>query len=149
MNYAHLHLLVNHFPIVGTIIGSLVLSVGILLGKQEVKLTALGIFIFSAIFSFFALYTGEGAEEIVEKISGIDKKLIHEHKEYAEIFFNITIVVAIVALISFVTEIKKISWSKYLVILCLLIAIASSIAAKFVGTSGGEIRHTEIRSNTN
>ena len=77
MNDVHFHLVVNHLPIVGLLIGILVLIAGLLLNKTEVKLTALGVFVFSAITSAFAFYTGEGAEEVVENISGISETLIH------------------------------------------------------------------------
>lgn len=58
MNDAHYHLIVNHLPIVGLLIGILVLIAGLVFNKTEVKLTALGILIFSAITSIAAFYTG-------------------------------------------------------------------------------------------
>ncbi|MDB4286170.1 hypothetical protein N9933_02605 [bacterium] len=148
MNNAHLHLVVNHLPIVGLLIGILVLIAGLLLKKTEVKLTAMGIFIFSAITSVFAFYTGEGAEEVVENISGISETLIHAHEEYAESFFTLTLILGGVSLIGFVAEVMKFKYAKYLIFLTLLLAIADGVLAKYVGTSGGEIRHTEIRSDS-
>lgn len=148
MNNAHFHLVVNHLPIVGILIGTLVLVAGLLIKKSEVKLTAFGIFIFSAITSVAAFYTGEGAEEIVENISGISETLIHTHEEFAESFFTITLILGVLSLVGFVAELKKLKYTKYLTILILLLAIADGVVAKYVGTSGGEIRHSEIRSNT-
>jgi len=148
MNDAHLHLAVNHLPIVGNLIGILVLITGLLFKKVEVKLTAFGIFIFSAITSAFAFYTGEGAEEIVENISGISETLIHTHEEYAETFFILTLILGAVSLIGFVVELKKSKYAKYLAFLILLLAMGDGVLAKYVGTSGGEIRHSEIRSDS-
>ncbi len=148
MNNAHFHLVINHLPIVGLLIGILVLVAGLLLKKSEVKLTALGVFIFSAITSVAAFYTGEGAEEIVENISGISETLIHTHEEYAESFFTLTLVLGAVSLIGFVAELKTFKYAKYLYILILLLAISDGVLAKYVGTSGGEIRHSEIRSDS-
>ena len=71
MNDTHYHLIVNHLPIVGLLIGILVLIAGLVFNKTEVKLTALGILIFSAITSIAAFYTGEGAEDILENLEGI------------------------------------------------------------------------------
>ena len=147
MNDAHFHLLVNHLPIVGLLIGILILIAGLLLKKTEVILTAMGVFIFSAIASIFAFYTGEGAEEVVENISGISETLIHLHEEYAESFYTLTLILGGTSLITFVAEIKKFKYTKYLIILTLLLAIADGILAKYVGTSGGKIRHTEIISD--
>jgi len=147
MNDAHFHLVVNHIPIVGLLIGTLTLIAGFLLKKSEVKLTALGLLVFSAVASAFAFYTGEGAEEIVENIAGISETLIHEHEEYAESFFTLTIILGVVSIAAFIAEIKRAGFSKYLIILALLLAISDGILAKYVGTSGGEIRHTEIRND--
>ena len=147
MNNAHFHLVVNHLPIVGLIIGTLTLIAGLLLKQREVKLTALSVFIFSAVTSIIAFYTGEGAEEVVENISGISETLIHTHEEYAESFFTLTLVLGSLSLIGFIAEIKSNKYAKHLTYLILVIAIADGVLAKYVGTSGGEIRHTEIRGN--
>jgi uncharacterized membrane protein len=147
MNDAHYHLIVNHLPIVGLLIGILVLIAGLVFNKAEVKLTALGIFIFSAITSIAAFYTGEGAEEVVENLEGISETLIHTHEEYAETFYTLTLILGGLSLLTFIMELKKIKFTKYLIILCLLIAIVDGVLATYVGSSGGEIRHTEIRND--
>lgn len=145
MNNAHWHLVVNHLPIVGLLIGVLVLIAGLSLKKIEVQLTALGIFIFSALAAIAAFYTGEGAEDVVENLAGISETLIHKHEEYAETFYMLTLVLGGLSLLAFVTTVRNWKYAKYLVILCLAIAVADGVLAKYVGTSGGEIRHTEIR----
>jgi len=149
MNDAHLHLILNHFPIVGIAIGLLVLIVGYLIKNQQVKGTSLGIFIFSALAAIAANYTGEGAEEIVEKIPGISESLIHDHEEYAEQFFTLSLILGGVALISLFLQIKKLGLVKYGYILIIILAISSLVSANYVGISGGEIRHTEIRESSN
>ena len=149
MNDAHFHLVVNHLPIVGTLIGLLVLITGLLLKKSEVKLTAFGIFIFSAITSIVAFLTGEGAEEVVEDLSGISETLIHTHEEYAESFLILSISLGVIAIVGFIVELKKFKLSKLITILILIIAIANIVLGKYVGTSGGEIRHNEIRGEFN
>lgn len=148
MNEAHFHLVVNHLPIVGILIGLLVLVMGFILKKTEVKVTALGIFVFSALASIAAFYSGEGAEEIVEKI-GISETLINQHEESAELFFTIILILGAVSLVTMFLEIKKLKLSKFGFILVFLIALAAGVLAKNVGTTGGEIRHTEIRNDFN
>lgn len=146
MNNAHFHLVVNHLPIVGLLIGTLILIAGLLLKQRDVKLTALGVFVFTAITSVVAFYTGEGAEEVVENIAGISETLIHTHEEYAESFLSLTLITGGLALLTFLVEFKKARLSKYLFAILLLVSISDLVLAKYVGTSGGEIRHSEIRS---
>ena len=52
-----------------------------------------------------------------------------------------------ISFVTFIMELKKFKYAKYLMILTLLLAFADGVIAKYVGTSGGEIRHTEIRSD--
>ena len=135
MNDAHLHLIVNHFPIVGTAIGLLVLIVGYLIKNQQVKATSLGIFIFSALAAIAANYTGDGAEEIVEKIPGITKSIIHDHEEYAEQFFTLSLILGGASLITLFLQIKKLGLASYGYILVIILAISSFVSASYVGIS--------------
>lgn len=149
MNDAHFHLVVNHLPIVGVLIGFLVLLAGLIMKKSQIKNTALGIFIFSALTAAVAFLTGEGAEEIVENLPGISETLIHKHEEYAELFLTMMLILGGVALITLFLQYKKLSFYKYGFIAVLLLSVTAIVISKYVGTSGGEITHIEIRSNTN
>jgi len=149
MNEAHFHLVVNHLPIVGILIGLLVLVTGFILKKPEVKVTALGIFVFSGLASIAAFYSGEGAEEIVERIPGISETLINQHEESAELFFTVILILGGISLITMFLDIKKYRFAKFGFILVILLSLAAGVLAKNVGTTGGEIRHTEIRNDSN
>jgi uncharacterized membrane protein len=59
MNDAHLHLVVNHFPIIGTILGLGTLVAGILLKNNSVKIPYC-LFVVSAIFAALSMATGGG-----------------------------------------------------------------------------------------
>ncbi|MFA5297676.1 MAG: hypothetical protein WC389_05645 [Lutibacter sp.] len=147
MNGAHFHLVVNHFPLVGVLIGLGVLITGFILKNSGVKITALGIFIFSALVSFAAFYSGEGAEEIVEEIPGISETLINNHEESAELFFTVILILGAISLITLFLEVRKLKFAKFGFILVMVLSLISGVLAKYVGTSGGEIRHSEIRSD--
>lgn len=149
MNDAHFHLVVNHLPIVGVLIGFLVLLAGLILKKPQIKNTALGILIFSALTAVVAFLTGEGAEEIVENLPGISETLIHKHEEYAELFLTIMLILGGVSLITLFLQYKKLSFYKYGFMAVLLLSVTAIVISKYVGTSGGEITHIEIRSDTN
>jgi uncharacterized membrane protein len=149
MNDAHLHLVVNHFPIIGTIFGLGILIVGMILKNNSVKTVAYVLFILAAIFAAFSMSTGEGAEELVEDMPNIGKEIIHEHEELAEKLALVLYAIGAFSLVSIYFSIKKISLLKYTTIVTLLLAVIGVFLAQKVGTSGGEIRHTEIRANSN
>lgn len=147
MNDAHLHLLVNHFPIIGTIFGLGILIAGIVLKNTAVKNTAFVLLIVSAVFGFAAMSTGEGAEELVEDMPSVGKAIIHEHEELAEKFILVLYVTGAFALLSLIANLKKHSKAKLFTWITLLLTIVTTVLVKEVGTSGGEVRHTEIRAN--
>ena len=146
-NDAHLHLLVNHFPILGIIFGIGILISGFFLKNKSIKNVAYFLFIIAAIFAFFSMSTGEGAEEIVEDLPNIGHKIIHEHEEIAEKFSFILYILGVISILGLYTNIKNHSKTKIISLLVFSIAIIALFLAIKVGISGGEIRHTEIRNN--
>lgn len=145
MNEAHLHLLVNHIPIIGVVIGILVLSTGYILKNITIKRTALGIFIFSSLFAIPAFFSGERAEEVIEKLPGVSENYIEAHEEVAEVFIWIIASLGVLSLLTFLSDYFKRKISKWLYLLTAIMAIVTLVVAKQVGTTGGEIRHPEIR----
>ena len=148
MNDAHLHMVVNHFPIIGTIFGLGILIAALFLKNNTVKNTAYVLFAIAAIFAFASMNTGEGAEEIVEDFPNIGKQIIHEHEELAEKFAIVMYVLGVASLLGLYLNLKNNAKAKLMSFLILTIAIVGIILSKAVGTSGGEIRHSEIRENS-
>ena len=147
MNDAHLHMVVNHFPIIGIILGFGVLIAGMLLKNNSVKNTAYCLFIVGAIFAAISMATGEGAEEMVEDMPSVGKQIIHEHEEMAEKLAIVLYLLGIVSIAGLYTNIKKHAQAKLVSFLALTIAAVGIFLGKQTGTTGGEVRHTEIRAN--
>mgnify|MGYP003610906945 CR=1 FL=1 len=147
MNDAHLHMVVNHFPIIGTILGMGILIAGMTLKNASVKNTAYVLFVVAAIFAAFSMGTGEGAEELVENMPSVGKQIIHEHEEMAENFAVVMYVLGFCSLLGIYFDYKNHLKAKLVAAIVLIVAIVSVVFAALVGNSGGEIRHTEIRAN--
>lgn len=147
MNDAHLHLVVNHFPIIGTILGLGILITGIILKNNTVKSTAYFLFIVAAIFAAFSMGTGEGAEELVEDMPSVGKQIIHEHEEMAEKLAIILYILGTISLAGLFLNYKKRAKAQLVSFVALIVAIVGVFFAQQTGTTGGEIRHTEIRAN--
>jgi uncharacterized membrane protein len=148
MNDAHLHLIVNHFPIIGTILGLGILITGMLLKNDSVKNTAYVLFVIAAIFGALSMATGEGAEEIVEDFPNIGKAIIHEHEELAEKLALVLYILGGFSVLALFLNIKKNSKEKFVSFFILGVGLVSLFLIQKVGTSGGEIRHTEIREDS-
>jgi len=149
MNDAHLHMVFNHFPIIGTIFGFGILIAGLISKNNALKNTAYVLFAVGAVFAFLSMNTGEGAEELVEDMPTVGKQIIHEHEEIAEKFAIIMYATGFFGLLSLFAAYKKYKFASTFSYITLLLALVAGVVAKSVGTSGGEIRHTEIRANIN
>lgn len=145
MNDAQLHLALNHFPILGTLFGTILLGFG-LFGKNSSLLKAGLITLFiMAVMTVPVYLTGEGAEEIVEEL-GVDHDIIHEHEEIAETAVLFTDTLGLLALISFFLSQKTFNRpARILTIVTFVMGVIVFVFMLQVGGSGGEIRHTELR----
>jgi uncharacterized membrane protein len=144
MNDAHLHLLFNHLPIVGSLIGILILAAGIFFKQSMIRKTAFAVLIFSALVTLPAFFTGEGAEEIVEELPGISHNLIHEHEEAAELALWLSETLGILALIAFYLEHIQHKLSGMANLFALIFSIGTFVSFAKTGNTGGEIHHPEI-----
>jgi uncharacterized membrane protein len=146
MNSAHWHLLVNHLPIIFPIVGAMVMVMGIISKSEAVKRTAFTIFIIGALTSIAAMSTGEGAEEVLEKIDGAASPFIGIHEETAETFAVLSYILGGISVLGLWVSFKKEKFSLIVSIVTLIFSLVVLFFAKQTGTTGGEIRHTEIRS---
>jgi uncharacterized membrane protein len=148
MNDAHLHLVLNHLPIILPVIGLFIMIGGLVFKSEIVKRTAFLVFILGAIVAIPAFATGEGAEEVIEELSGIDENLIKTHEEIAEKFAILCYVLGSISLLGLWANFYKKSFATIATYLTILICMITLYFAKQTGTTGGEIRHSEIRENS-
>src|ERR1700720_3365056 len=79
MNYVHLHLLLNHFPIVGTIVGLGLFLVSFLGKNEDLRRSSYIVFAAVALLTIPAFLSGYGAQLMV-KGPGVSDALIQRHQ---------------------------------------------------------------------
>ncbi len=92
--------------------------------------------------------SGEGAEEVVENIAGVTENYIKTHEEAAETFALLSYVLGGISLVGLWASFKQKTFSSILTLSTLTLSFVVLFFAKQTGTTGGEIRHTEIRTGT-
>jgi uncharacterized membrane protein len=140
-------MVVNHFPIIGTIFGLGILITGIVMKNTVIKNVAYVLFVIAAIFGLVSMSTGEGAEEIAENLPSVTDQIIHEHEEMAEKLALVLYVLGGVSLVGLFMNVKNHAKASLVSYLAFLIALVGVFLGKQTGTTGGEVRHTEIREN--
>lgn len=146
MNSTHFHMLLNHFPVIGTLIGSVLLAWGILKDQQNIKSTAAVILSLMAIIAIPVYLTGEPAEESVENLPGVAKSMIDLHEDAASIAILLMGITGAVALIAVLLAFQKKAIAKTAYLATLFFSVVCFAAMARTGYYGGQIRHTEISS---
>lgn len=146
MNLAHLHLLLNHFPIIGTIV-ALGLFIGSFIGKNDdLKRSALIIFVAMALLTLPAFFSGIGAQRAVRKDAGVSTAVIDRHEGAAILAMFLMLITGALALVELWKRrhiVTEKPWSGNLLAILIFAVITFGVMAR-VGTTGGDIRHPEI-----
>lgn len=147
MNLPHVHLLLNHFPIIGTII-ALGLFLFALIGRSDdLKKASLVIFAGIALLSIPTYMSGNGAEEALRKLPGVSKNAIMAHNNAALVsivFMELTGLFAWLGLWQFRRFVHARTWTLATVV---VLSAATVYFMTVTGNTGGQIRHTEILSS--
>ena len=146
MDQTHIHLLITHLPIFGSMLGGLVLAHGLWTKSNQTKIAAYHIFIISAVGAGIAYLTGEAAEETVENIQGVVESTIERHEEFALFALISLILLGVASLAGMILTLRKSPWTRTVAFFILFISIISFGLVARTGYLGGQIRHTEISS---
>lgn len=144
MDQTHIHLLITHLPIFGSILGGLVLAYGLLSKSNDTKIAAYLLFIISSIGAGISYLTGEAAEETVENLQGVVEATIKTHEEFALFALISLIILGVASILGLFLTIRKSTLSRTTAFVILFISLISFGLVARTGYLGGQIRHTEI-----
>jgi uncharacterized membrane protein len=145
MNATHLHLLLNHFPIVGAVLGVFLFGLALLRNSAELAKVAFGLFVLLGVIGGVVYITGGSAEEAVEHLPGFSSALLERHEDaalVATVLMGVAGVIAALLLVSF----RRRAVPRWMLTAALLVAVSSVGVIGYAANLGGQIRHTEIRS---
>ena len=146
MDFAHLHLMFNHVPVVGVVLGSFVLVWGALRRSKDVVSVGLVTMILTALVAIPVYLTGEPAEEIVERLPGVSESVIGIHQDAATVSLALCILSGLGALAAMIFNRSLMSkLAGYSLIGVLLVSLLTATSMVMTANLGGQIRHTEIR----
>lgn len=148
MNGAHLHLVLNHVPVLGGLAVLLLMGIAKLKDNPAITKLTLQFMVLVGVASFAAYFSGEPAEELVEHLPGISESLIERHERFALYGLVTTEILAALGIVGlFVLRVNPERIAKYW-IAATAVAILNAGLMLTTANYGGEIRHTEIRQAT-
>lgn len=145
MDLAHLHLLLNHFPTIGFIIGGGLFLLSLFAKSDHLKLASLVILLGIALIAIPTYMSGNGAQDAIKSLPGVSKSLIETHEGAALVamaFMELTGAFAWLGLWQLRRLARIPTWN--LVVILILSAVSFGLMAR-ASNLGGEIRHAEIR----
>ncbi|MFN0138735.1 MAG: hypothetical protein ACKVQW_01445 [Pyrinomonadaceae bacterium] len=145
MDPLHIHLLLNHFPVIGTIIGIALLVLGFFTKSDAIKRASLAVVFGIALLTIPVYLTGEPAEERVEKSVGVSKALIEEHEDAAMPALIAIEVTGVVALIGLFVSFRAPRFATVSFAAALILSLVTFGLMARTANLGGQIRHVEIR----
>ena len=144
MNLAHLHLLLNHIPIIGGIIGLGLLTLSVAAKSDDLQQASLMVLAAIALLSLPAFFSGVGAQGAIRKDASIPTSLIERHEGSAILalfFMEVTGALALVGLWRRDRLLKANSSSLSLAAVLFFSVVTAGLMARV----GGDIHHPEIR----
>ena len=141
---AHLHLLVNHAPILGSLFALAVLLVSFFWHPDVLRRVALLFLIFTALAAVVADQSGDPAEDAIRGFPGVRRMVIHDHEEMADKAYIVAGAVGLLS-IGALFRWRRSPIPRGATYGALLGAAVLSGMMVYTGLLGGRVRHTEVR----
>lgn len=144
MDAAHMHLLLNHLPVLGTIFALALLAYGLARDSDDVVRTGLWTLVAVGVASVVVYLTGEPAEELVEGVAGVSEAALEEHEEIA---LRATWAGGLLgaAALTGLWIYRRASVARPFATAALLLTLLVSGLMAWTANSGGKVHHPELR----
>lgn len=144
MNAAHFHLILNHIPVILTILSIVMLIwAGFSKNREHFKIAFIG-FIIAGVAIVFVFQSGENAEGILENVPGVSGSSIEAHEEAAEVTRWFSLVLAAGGIAGLVMQGKQGKYWRSFVWVFLFVSLITAGLLIYTASLGGQIRHIEI-----
>jgi len=147
MDLTHIHLLLNHFPTIGYIIGGGLFVLALITRSDHLKVASLVILLGIALLAIPTYMSGNGAQDAIKSLPGVSKSMIENHEGAALVamaFMLATGAFAWLGLWQFRRLARIPGWN--LAVILILTVVSFGLMAR-ASNLGGEIRHAEIRAS--
>jgi hypothetical protein len=147
MNLAHIHLALNHIPVIGIPVALAFLVYALYVKNQSSQRFALLVLVGLSTMVLPVYFTGEPAEEIVEHLPGVAESFIEAHEDAAKFSLILTLMTGAASFIALWFQ-KNPKKSRVLNFGVMSVASLAVLSLLYTANLGGKVRHTELRSGS-
>jgi uncharacterized membrane protein len=144
MSLMHLHLLLNHFPVIGALIGIALVATALMRRSSELSRVSLGLFAALGAISVIVFLTGEPAEEAIEKLPGFSEAITEKHEE-AALFATVAMAALGALALGALAWFRNRDIPRWIATLTFVMSLGAGTAMSYTAMLGGQVRHTEVR----
>jgi hypothetical protein len=142
----YLHVVLNHLPIYGTVLGALALTISMMLRSRAAQITALVIALIAGVSAYPVLVSGQKAYKTIRNLADdAGAEALDEHMDRAEKTVNAFYLLALVALAGLIVPIKWPKMGFALATTTLVLSLLCFGVSIYIAEEGGQVRHTELR----
>lgn len=145
MDSVQIHLLLNHFPVIGMILGFFLFLLAIRKRSGDLIKASLGGFVLLALLTVPTYVSGGRAAEGVEHLSGVSEAIIDQHEDAAAVALIGIGILGIMSLTGLLMFRQHGHFPAWFMIMTLALSLATAGMMAYTGSLGGKVRHTELR----
>jgi len=144
INPAHIHLALNHVPVLGVLFGTILLAMGLWRRNDTIRRTSLVVLLLTGAAAGAVYLTGEPAEELIENAAGVSEKRIERHEDAAAVATSGAALLGGGALVLLRRARRTGLMSSRLLVAIFGLALLTTVLMAWTANLGGQIRHSEI-----
>lgn len=145
MNAAHLHLMINHIPVLGSVAVLVLILYSVLKKNRDVTRLTLKVAILIGLLSIPVFLSGEPAEDVIEHVLKTNDTFVERHEDFSGYALFMTELVAVVAVVGLVKSRTTADVSAKLIAALGIMAAVNAGMMGYTAYLGGQIMHTELR----
>ncbi|HEX2911618.1 MAG TPA: hypothetical protein VH186_12480 [Chloroflexia bacterium] len=144
LDMTHLHLLINHIPVLGVIFAGVLLVVALAYKNTFAEIVALSFTVVFAAATLVTYITGDKAADAVSRLPNVSLSILHQHEVVAKLDLLGMAALGAAALFTLFLYWRRITRPRYLVYALLALLLINTGLLAWTALLGGEIRRPDI-----
>ncbi len=145
MNWPHIHLMLNHAPVMGVLLALVLLLVGMFRDRSSLKEAAFVTLVLTGALAVIVYYTGDAASDLLGSLPEISPADLLAHSTMALYAMAGAVVSGLLALGALAISRRSSRSGTWFLVLSLLLAAITAILMLRTAGLGGRMRHPEVR----
>lgn len=145
MSIPHVHIMLNHIPVIGVLFCSLLFIISVILKNLQFQRISMVLLLLVALSAIPVFLTGEPTEHVIEDIPTVSEQYVEEHEESALVSLIVMEILGGLSLLGLILSRRRNSLNGFVKNGVIIVSLAASLLFAYTSYLGGHIRHTEIR----